>query len=108
MTATHKAPAVEMPTPETRGKMLALKEQRGPVPQELLDSVRQNNAARAAIKKALAESPMTVPELAEATGLPSRTVLWTVTAMRKYGAVNEDSVDGSYPRYGLTSKDPRS
>jgi hypothetical protein len=108
MTATEKAPATEAPKPEARGKMLALKERRGPVPQELLDAVRDNNAARAAIKKTLAESPRTVPELAQATGLPSRTVLWVVTAMRKYGTVIEDSVDGSYPRYALTPKDPRS
>jgi hypothetical protein len=93
---------------ETRAKMLALKERRGPVPEKLLDSVRQNNAARAAIKRALSEGPRTVPELAEVTGLPSRTVLWVVTAMRKYGAAAEDSVDGSYPRYALTAKDPRS
>jgi DNA-binding transcriptional ArsR family regulator len=91
-----------------RSKMLALKERRGPVPEELLDSVRQNNAARTAIKRALADGPHTVPEIAEATGLPDPTVLWTITAMRKYGAVLEDSVDGSYPRYALTAKDPRS
>jgi len=108
MTATDKAPVAEAPKPEARSKMLALKEQRGPVPEELLETVRDNNAARAAIRKALAESPRTVPELAEATGLPSRTVLWVVTAMRKYGMVNEDSLDGSYPRYALTPKDPRS
>jgi hypothetical protein len=91
-----------------RGKMLALKERRGPVSQELLDSVRENNAARTAIKRVLAVGPRTVPELVEATGLPGSTVLWTITAMRKYGAVLEDSVDGSYPRYALTTKDPRS
>jgi predicted transcriptional regulator len=91
-----------------RSKMLALKERRGPVPEELFEAVRQNNAARAAIKRALSEGPRTVPELAEATGLPSRTILWVVTAMRKYGAILEDSVDGSYPRYALTTKEPRS
>jgi hypothetical protein len=93
---------------EPRSKMLALKERRGPVPEQLLDSIRHNNAAKAAIKRALGEGPRTVPELAEATGLPSRTVLWVVTAMRKYGAVAEDSVDGSYPRYALAAQEPRS
>jgi predicted transcriptional regulator len=91
-----------------RSKMLELKERRGPVSEDLLESVRRNNAAKTAIKRALAGGPLTVPEIAAATGLPTRTVLWTVTAMRKYGAVVEDSTDGSYVRYALATKDPRS
>lgn len=90
-----------------RSKMLELKERRGPVSPELLESVRQNNAARTAIRRALAGEPLTVPEIAERSGLPTRTILWTVTAMRKYGSVVEDSTDGSYVRYALASKDPR-
>jgi len=34
-----------------RSKMLELKERRGPVSAELLDSVRQNNAAKTAISE---------------------------------------------------------
>ncbi len=90
-----------------RSKMLELKERRGPVSPALLESVRANNAARAAIKKSLAAGPRTVPEIAEAAGIPTRTILWTVTAMRKYGSVVEDSTDGSYVRYALAAKDPR-
>jgi len=90
-----------------KSKMLELKERRGPVSPALLESVRANNAAKAAIKKSLATGPLTVPELAEASGLPTRTILWTVTAMRKYGSVVEDSTDGSYVRYALAVKDPR-
>jgi len=97
-----------MASPEKpRSKMLELKERRGPVSPALLESVRQNNAARAAVKKALAAGPHTVPEIAEASALPTRTILWTVTAMRKYGSVVEDSTDGSYVRYALAAKDPR-
>jgi predicted transcriptional regulator len=97
-----------MTSPEKpRSKMLELKERRGPVSPELLESVRQNNSARAAIKKALAAGPLTVPEIAESAGISPRTILWTVTAMRKYGSVVEDSTDGSYPRYALVAKDPR-
>ena len=97
-----------MTSPEKpRSKMLELKERRGPVSPELLDAVRQGNAARTAVKRALASGPLTVPEMAEVSGLPTGTVLWTVTAMRKYGSVVEDSTDGSYVRYALTAKDPR-
>jgi predicted transcriptional regulator len=90
-----------------RSKMLELKERRGPVSDRLLESVRQNNAAKSAIKRALAGGPLTVPEIAEAAELPTRTILWTITAMRKYGSVLEDSTDGSYVRYALAAKDPR-
>ena len=97
-----------MTNPENpRNKMLELKDKRGPVSPALLESVRHNNAAKAAIKKALAAGPLTVPEIAEAAALPTRTILWTVTAMRKYGSVVEDSTDGSYVRYALVAKDPR-
>jgi predicted transcriptional regulator len=90
-----------------RNKMLELKERRGPVSSALLESVRQNNAVKSAIKKSLAGGAMTVPEIAEASGMPTKTILWTVTAMRKYGSVVEDSTDGSYVRYALVAKDPR-
>jgi predicted transcriptional regulator len=90
-----------------RSKMLELKERRGPVSEQLLESVKKNNAARAAIKRALADGPHTVPEIAEAAGLSATTILWTVTAMRKYGSVVEDSTDGSYVRYALVAKEPR-
>jgi predicted transcriptional regulator len=94
-------------TEKPRSKMLELKERRGPVSPALLESVRLNNAAKASIKKALADGPHTVPEIAESAGLPTKTILWTVTAMRKYGSVVEDSTDGSYVRYTLVTKDPR-
>ena len=94
-------------TEKPRSKMLELKERRGPVSPALLESVRQNNAAKSAIKRALAGGPLTVPEIAEAAELPTRTILWTITAMRKYGSVLEDSTDGSYVRYALAAKDPR-
>jgi hypothetical protein len=104
-TATE-APAAEPARPP--GKMALLKQERGPASDALLAWVREHNAARTAIRRALAEKgPMTVPELAEATGLPARTVFWTITAMRKYGSAVEDGTDGSYVRYGLAAKDPR-
>ena len=32
-------------------------------------------------------------------------VLWTLTAMRKYGQAVEDGVDGDYPRHALPEKE---
>jgi predicted transcriptional regulator len=49
--------------------------------------------------KAQLQQPKTVPEIAEATGIPSSTVLWYVSALKKYGEVKETEKDGGYFRY---------
>jgi len=81
------------------------KERKGPATAELLASVKGFNKRKAAIKKALKDGPMTVPELAQATELDPADVLWTITAMRKYGFAVEDGVDGDYPKYALPEKE---
>jgi DNA-directed RNA polymerase specialized sigma subunit len=48
---------------------------------------------------ALKGKPKTIPELAEATGLPSERVLWFMAALRKYGVVAENGMSGDYPLY---------
>lgn len=53
------------------------------------------------VRDALAAGPATVPELVATTGLPSNTVLWQITAMKKYGILREKEIDGDYPRYEL-------
>ena len=45
------------------------------------------------------ERPRTVPEVAQATGLPTEKVLWFLAAMRKYGIVVEAGMCGDYPLY---------
>ena len=81
------------------------KERQGPASDKLLDYVKATNKRKAAVKKALKDGPKTVPEVAEATGFDSRDVLWTLTAMRKYGQAVEEGVDGDYPRYTLPEKE---
>jgi len=49
--------------------------------------------------KAQLQQPKTVPEIAEATGIPSQKVLWYVSALKKYGEVKETEKDGGYFRY---------
>jgi predicted transcriptional regulator len=45
------------------------------------------------------DKPLTVPELAAASGLPTNKVLWFVAAMKKYGIVAEVGMCGDYPTY---------
>jgi hypothetical protein len=81
------------------------KERQGPASEELLEYVKVASKRKAAVRKALKQGPLTVPQVAEATGFDSRDVLWTLTAMRKYGQAVEDGVDGDYPRYALPEKE---
>jgi hypothetical protein len=54
-----------------------------------------------AIKGALAESELTVPELAAATALPVSEVMWYVATLKKYGEILEGPKDRGYYRYRL-------
>jgi len=66
--------------------------------QELLKSQKQSQQE---ITKALKEQPRTVPDVASATGISSKQVLWWLAAMKKYGLVAEDGMQGDYPIYKL-------
>jgi len=81
------------------------KQRQGPASEELLGRVKDQSKRKAAIRKALKDAPMTVPALAEATGLGAADVLWTLTAMRKYGLAIEVGVEGDYPSYALPEKE---
>ena len=81
------------------------KQRQGPASAELLSQVKAGNKRKAAIKKSLKGGPMTVPQLAEATGFEPRDVLWSLTAMRKYGSAVEVGTDGDYPTYALPEKE---
>jgi predicted transcriptional regulator len=81
-----------------------LKERVGPVPQELRDKVKEHAAIKTKIRKALKDGAMTVPEIAEATEIPSGTVLWHVMSMKKYGKVAEAEQSGDYMKYKLTEE----
>lgn len=89
---------------ERKTPLQVLKERRGPVPRQLTEQVKRNNAVKSAIRKALASGPKSVPEIAEMTGLPAAQVFWFLMSMRKYGQVVEDSQDGDYFRYALAKE----
>ncbi|HDI59035.1 MAG TPA: winged helix-turn-helix domain-containing protein [Desulfobacteraceae bacterium] len=59
-----------------------------------------------AIRKALENAPATVPQIAEAVGMPTGTVLWFVAGMKKYGQVVEAGEKDSYFRYALAQEKP--
>ncbi len=64
--------------------------------QELL---KAQKAVRQQLCQPMREAPKTIPELAEATGLPAPEVLWHITAMKKYDLVEEAGMCGEYYLY---------
>ena len=56
------------------------------------------------INKIIKDEPKTVPEIAEAVGLPTHIVLWNLTVLKKYGDVTEAGMSGEYFQYGLTEE----
>jgi predicted Rossmann fold nucleotide-binding protein DprA/Smf involved in DNA uptake len=86
---------------KTAEQLKTLKETKGPVSKKLRDYVAEQNKARKAILAALKEGPKTVPELASAAGLPMENTLWLVTALRKYGKVEDIPGRETYPKYAL-------
>jgi predicted Rossmann fold nucleotide-binding protein DprA/Smf involved in DNA uptake len=63
--------------------------------------MKEQRKAIKAIKEQLGEAELTVPEIAEATGLPISEVLWYVASLKKYGEILEGSKAGGYYRYKL-------
>jgi biotin operon repressor len=68
--------------------------------------LKDQQAVRKTLLAALKTSPQSVPQLAAATGLASQAVLWHVTAMKKYGVLEEVGMDDeeAYYLYGLTKE----
>ena len=68
------------------------------------EKVKEQRKALAAIKDQLKqEEGRTVPEVAEATGMPSCKILWYIATLKKYGEVLEGEKVGSYFRYSLAN-----
>ena len=61
--------------------------------------LKNQQAARKTLSRALQGEPKSVPEIATATDIPASEVLWHVTAMKKYGEVVEDGMDEDYEYY---------
>ena len=68
------------------------------------ETLKQQQAIRKQLRQAMAGGPKTVPQIAQACGLPSHQVLWHITAMKKYDLVVETGMDGEYYQYQLTSE----
>ena len=84
----------------SRGEMLKqLREQHAESVKRTQALLKEQKRIQQEICKVIRENPKTVPEIAEATGMPSHEVLWYLASFKKYGIVVEDGMCGDYPLY---------
>ncbi|MFO7749714.1 MAG: hypothetical protein R6V54_06435 [Desulfobacteraceae bacterium] len=79
----------------------ALRKKRGSLVAAASARVKAQKKAVKSIREALNDSNATIPEIAEAAGLPTDATLWYVMALKKYGEVLEKEKSGDYFTYGL-------
>ena len=70
-------------------------------PRDVREIIRDEQFMRGRILEALESGPLTIPQIAEALGKPSREVVFWVMGLRKYGWVAEikEADDDSYFPY---------
>ncbi len=71
-----------------------------PVDRAVREIIRDEHLMRRPILEALADGPLTIPQIAEAIGHPTHEVVYWVMGMRKYGyvaEVKEADDEGFYP-----------
>jgi len=81
-----------------------LRERRGGVSQQLIESNRETVKKHKAVAAALKDGPKTALQVAEATGIPADVVFWHLVSMKKYGQVVEGEASGDYFEYALVEK----
>lgn len=76
---------------------------------DVREVIREEPAVRGRIVAALADRPLTIPEIAAAIGSPEREVVFWVMAMRRYGYLAEvpGADDDGYFRYRPTGRRAR-
>ncbi len=84
----------------SRGEMLKrLRGQHAEMVERTQALLKEQKRVQREICQVMRENPKTVPEIAEAVGMPTNEVLWYVASFKKYGLVLENGMCGDYPLY---------
>lgn len=86
-------------------RLKALREEHQATVERTQALLKEQQAFRKQLRTAMADGPKTIPEIAEATQLPSDQVMWHVMAMKKYDLVREAGKSGDYYQYALAEGD---
>lgn len=90
---------------EKKAKKEAMKQLRAARKEQIAEAsgkMKKQKKDIEAIKEKMNNDVGTVPQIAEATGIPSSEVLWYIAALKKYGEVMEAEKDDGYFRYVLS------
>jgi DNA-binding transcriptional ArsR family regulator len=87
-----------------RSTIDVMKKQRE-VPGELRERVKRFAGIKKAILGALKSGPMTIPEVAEKTGLSLDETTWHLMTLRKFGSVETDRADDMDEYYYYRAKE---
>jgi predicted Rossmann fold nucleotide-binding protein DprA/Smf involved in DNA uptake len=81
-----------------------LREQHKETVQRTQTLLKEQKAVRRSICQVMRDAPKTVPEIAQASGLPTNEVLWHIIAMKKYDQVTEADMCGEYYLYQMVKE----
>ncbi len=87
--------------PELKEFLKRLRKERSDQVDRARELQKVKKSIRRKVKKALAGGPVTVPIVAREAEIETDTAIWHITAMKKYGLVVEDGMDGDWPLYRL-------
>lgn len=90
-------------TDDHKAALRRFRDQRRERGEDPAEYAKQFRRERLAIEAALKNGAATVPDIAMATGLSGKQVLWHLTGMRKYGLAREAGQTGEHPRYELVA-----
>jgi DNA-binding IclR family transcriptional regulator len=80
-----------------------LREERRVWVENAKQSIKIQNQIIKQIKAQITDTAQTIPEIAEATDMPTSQVLLYIAGLKKYGMVAEAEKDGDYFKYRLTT-----
>lgn len=91
----------EKPGKDNKEKLKALRAERKELIAKNRELLKKQNDEKGLIQKGLRTGEKTIPELAKETGLKGDLILYYLSAMRKYGQVEEAGHSGAYFKYRL-------
>jgi predicted transcriptional regulator len=87
-------------TNQSRSEVLKrLREQHAESVKRTQALLKEQKRVQKEICQIMRDTPKTVPEVAEAVGMPAHEVLWYVASFKKYGLIVEEGMCADYPLY---------
>ena len=87
-------------TAQSRAEMLKrLRQEHAATVERTQALLKEQKRVQKEICQVIRDAPKSVPEIAEAVGMPAHEVLWYVASFKKYGLLVEKGMCADYPIY---------